>query len=89
MTRRACGFTISNPNELAVKYDTMDSFCLLSSVLVDVAPVREASLHGSDYARIVLVLLEYLEQVDYQRRYRARPGGELRHRPGAVRQAPH
>lgn len=71
LTRRACGFTISNPNELAVKYDTMDSFCLLSSVLVDVAPVREASLHGSDYARIVLVLLEYLEQVDYQRRYRA------------------
>ena len=71
LTRRACGFTIKNPNELTVKYDTMDSFCLLSSVLVDVEPVREAYLNGSDYARIALVLLEYLEQVDYQRRYRA------------------
>lgn len=71
LTRRACGFVIDNPNELAVKYDTMDSFCLLSSALVDIKAVRDANLHGSDYARIALVLLEYLEQSDCQRRYRA------------------
>lgn len=71
LTRRACGFVITNPNEQAVKYDTMDSFCLLASALVDVESLRQAGLHGSDFARIVLVLLEYVEQVDYQRRYRA------------------
>lgn len=71
LVRRTCGFTSMNPNELAVKYNAMDGFCLLSSVLVDVKPVRNAGLHSSDYTRIVLMLLEYLDQVDYRRRYRA------------------
>lgn len=70
LVRKGCGLTVQNPNELAVKYDSMDGTCLLSSVLCDVEALREADLHASDFARIMLVLAEYLEQVGCLRHYR-------------------
>lgn len=70
LVRRACGLSVQNPNELAVKYDSMDGACLLSSILCEVEALREADLHASDFARIMLVLAEYLEQVGCLRHYR-------------------
>lgn len=70
LTRRACGLVVQNPNELAVKYDSMDGMCLLSSVLCEVPALVEARLHTSDYTRLVLVLVEYLERVGSLRHYR-------------------
>lgn len=70
LIRRACGMVVPNPNEEAVKYDSMDLTCLLSSVLCEVGALREAGLHSSDYSRLVLVLAEYLERVGSLRHYR-------------------
>lgn len=71
LVRQACGFVIPDPNEETVKYENMDSFCLLSSVLNDLPSLQKFRLHSSDYTRIALMLLEYLEQADCQRQYRA------------------
>lgn len=71
LARQACGFVIPDPNEETVKYENMDSFCLLSSVLNDLPSLQKHRLHSSDYTRIALMLLEYLEQADCQRQYRA------------------
>ena len=48
LTRRACGLVVQNPNELAVKYDSMDGMCLLSSVLPCLPSLREADLFSPD-----------------------------------------
>ena len=70
LARRTCGLVAPNPNEEAVKYETMDGACLLSSVLCEVPALVEADLFSPDYARIVLVLLDYLDQADALRCYR-------------------
>lgn len=68
--RRTCGLVAANPNEESVKYEAMDGACLLSSVLCEVPSLVEADLFSPDYARIVLVLLDYLDQVGALRCYR-------------------
>ena len=44
-----------------MKYEAMDGALLLSSVLCEVPSLVEAALFSPDYARLVLVLLDYLE----------------------------
>lgn len=70
LARRTCGLVASNPNEEAVKYETMDGACLLASVLCEVPSLVEADLFSPDYARIALVLLDYLDQAGALRCYR-------------------
>lgn len=70
LARRTCGLVAANPNEESVKYEAMDGACLLSSVLCEVPSLVEADLFSPDYARIVLVLLDYLDQVGALRCYR-------------------
>ncbi len=61
LARRSCELLAPNPNESAVKYEAMDGALLLSSVLCEVPSLVEAALFSPDYARLVLVLLDYLE----------------------------
>ncbi|MEC4183744.1 HTH domain-containing protein [Adlercreutzia sp. R21] len=70
LARRGCGLVAPNPNEEAVKYEAMDGACLLSSVLAEVPALVEADLFSPDYARLLLVLFDYLEQVGALRCYR-------------------
>ncbi len=70
LMRRACGVNGRNPNEMTVKYDSMDGACLLSSVLCEVPSLVGASLCASDFSRLVLVLAEYLERAGSLRHYR-------------------
>ena len=70
LARRTCGLVAPNPNEEAVKYETMDGACLLASVLCEVPSLVEADLFSPDYARIALVLLDYLDQAGALRCYR-------------------
>lgn len=70
LARRTCGLVAPNPNEEAVKYEAMDGACLLSSVLACLPSLREADLFSPDYARLILVLLDYLDQVGAMRCYR-------------------
>ena len=70
LARRTCGLVAANPNEESVKCEAMDGACLLSSVLCEVPSLVEADLFSPDYARIVLVLLDYLDQVGALRCYR-------------------
>ena len=57
LARRTCGLVAPNPNEEAVKYETMDGACLLASVLCEVPSLVEADLFSPDpYARIVPAL---------------------------------
>lgn len=70
LARRGCGLVAPNPNEEAVKYEAMDGACLLSSVLCQVPALVEADLFSPDYARLLLVLLDYLEQAGALRCYR-------------------
>ena len=60
LARRSCELLAPNPNESAVKYEAMDGAHQLSSVLSDVPSLVEAALFRPDYARLILVLLEYL-----------------------------
>ena len=53
-----------------MKYETMDGACLLASVLCEVPSLVEADLFSPDYARIALVLLDYLDQAGALRCYR-------------------
>ena len=71
LMRRACGLVVPNPNEETAKFASMDSFCLIAHALLAVPSLAAASLHGSDFSRIALVLLDYLERADCQRSYRA------------------
>lgn len=71
LVRRACGIASPNPNEHMVKYDYMDGFCLLTSVLGGLDGFLNTPLYGSDYARAALVLMEYAHRVGRARRYRA------------------
>lgn len=71
LVRRACGIASPNPNEHMVKYDLMDGFCLLTSVLGRLDRLAGARLYGSDYARVALVLMEYAQKAGRERRYRA------------------
>ena len=48
----------------------MDGALLLSSVLCEVPSLVEAALFSPDYARLILVLLDYLDQVGAMRCYR-------------------
>lgn len=48
----------------------MDGACLLASVLCEVPSLVEADLFSPDYARIALVLLDYLDQAGALRCYR-------------------
>ena len=70
LARRTCRLVAPNPNEEAVKYETMDGACLLASVLCEVPSLVEADLFSPDYARIALVLLDYLDQAGALRCYR-------------------
>lgn len=70
LSRRGCGLVAPNPNEESVKYEAMDGACLLSSVLCQVPALVKADLFSPDYARLLLVLLDYLEQAGALRCYR-------------------
>lgn len=70
LARRSCELLAPNPNESAVKYEAMDGALLLSSVLCEVPSLVEAALFSPDYARLVLVLLDYLEATGAMRCYR-------------------
>lgn len=61
LVRRACGLSALNPNECAVKYDAMDAAAAISSVLCSVPELVDADLYGSDYGRLLLALLDYIE----------------------------
>ncbi|MEG1750311.1 MAG: helix-turn-helix domain-containing protein [Raoultibacter sp.] len=71
ITRNSCKFSITSPNEKAIKFDNMDSFLLVTEVFHDSSDLRGITFFGADYARITMLLIEYLEQADLQRRYRA------------------
>lgn len=71
LVRRACGIASPNPNEHMVKYDYLDGFCLISSVLGGLEGFLDTPLYGSDCARVALVLMEYAQKVGRARRYRA------------------
>lgn len=70
LARRSCELLAPNPNELAVKYEAMDGAALLSSVLCCVPSLVAADLFSPDYARLLLVLLDYLEDSGAARCYR-------------------
>lgn len=70
LARRSCGLVAPNPNEELVKYESMDGACLIASVLAAVPSLRQADLFAPDFARLVLVLLDYLEQAGALRCYR-------------------
>ncbi|WP_251158870.1 BglG family transcription antiterminator [Caniella muris] len=61
LVRRACGLSALNPNECSVKYDAMDAAAAVSSVLCSVPELVDADLYGSDYGRLLLALLDYIE----------------------------
>lgn len=70
LARRSCGLLAPNPNEEVVKYEAMDGAALLSSVLCQVPSLVEADLFSPDYTRLLLVLLDYLEDSGAMRCYR-------------------
>ena len=70
MIRRDCNLSIPGPLEHVVKHDNMDSFLLLFDALRGVPELRAAELFSADTTRIVMSLLEYLDQVHTQRVFR-------------------
>lgn len=64
-----CSFP--NPNEFIAKYEYMDSFLALASVMCDSPELESMDIHGSDFARISMLLLDYAESIDLQKHYRA------------------
>lgn len=70
LARRSCELLAPNPNEEVVKYEAMDGAALLSSVLCEVPSLVDADLFSPDYTRLVLVLLDYLEDSGAMRCYR-------------------
>lgn len=71
LMRTSCGFSTLNPHEKLVKFDNMDSFCLLFSLLSSIPTFKKANFYGSSLVSIILLLIPFLEQSGYLRCYRA------------------